>query len=472
MTRPAIRKDTLFGTDGIRGTPGVYPLSDGMIYKIGSGIASYISTRGGLKKGQPLKSHEKRLKVVIGKDTRLSGHKIEAMLADSIKERGIDVLLAGIITTPGLSFLTKNLKADMGIMISASHNKATDNGVKFFSSRGAKLSCEEEKQIEDIIFDSLMHDTSKDSQVSIGAIAKIRDAQAKYVKFLSSTLEGLDLNGVRIALDCAFGAASGFAKKLLKNLGANVYSINDKPQGDNINLGGAINPSFLKELVLKVKADIGIAVDGDGDRGILVDEKGQVLDGDFTMAIMAKHLLKKNRLPKNTIVTTVMSNFGLRAFLTEIGAKIHLTDVGDKYVLEALLKNNLNFGGEQSGHIIFLDYLFTPDGLLTALQVLKVMKDSGCILSELSKCISKFPQVLVNVRVKERKPFEEMPSVGEKLRHFNEQLNDEGRILLRYSGTESLARVMVEGRNKDEIQNIADSLANEIRQEIGQDEDK
>ncbi|MFH1458693.1 MAG: phosphoglucosamine mutase [Candidatus Omnitrophota bacterium] len=463
MAKTPISKDKLFGTDGIRGTPGVYPLTDGMLFKIGSGIGHYVSSISPTRR-------TKKLKVLIGKDTRLSGEQLESILADSLKEQGIDVSLVGIITTPGLSFLTADLKADVGIMISASHNKATDNGIKFFNAKGFKFSPEEENQIEDIIFNTLMRDVDKENLLGLGKITKTRNAQPKYVKFLASTLEGSDLSGLRIALDCAFGAACPFGKKLFQDLGAEVHSIHDTPHGHNINVGGAINPDFLKALVLKEKADIGIAVDGDGDRGILVDEKGNILDGDFTIAIMAKYLLEKNRLPKNTLVTTVMCNYGLRAFLQEIGAEIHLTDVGDKHVLEALLKNNLNLGGEQSGHIIFLDYLSTPDGLLTALQVLKVMKDTDCSLSELSKCITKYPQILVNIKVKEKVPFEKMPSVTKKLQQGNEQLKDKGRILLRYSGTEDLARVMVEGKDKNAIHRIAHSIAREIRQEIGIDE--
>jgi len=463
MTNPTFKKDTLFGTDGIRGTPGVYPLSNGMIYKIGNGIARYITSNKYLP-------HNNKLKVVIGKDTRLSGHQLEKTIADAITEKGIDVSLVGIITTAGLSYLTKNLSADMGIMISASHNKATDNGIKFFNSKGHKLSSKEEDEIENIIFDSLMHDTHKNGRGNIGKTTQVKYAQTKYVEYLASTLENLDLKGISIALDCAFGAASPFAKKLFSKLGAKVYSINDTPQGDNINIGGAINPDFIKALVLKTNADIGIAVDGDGDRGILVDELGKVLDGDFTMAVMAKFLLGKNKLTKKTVVTTVMCNYGLKVFLEGIGAKIISTDVGDKFVLEALLKNNLNLGGEQSGHIIFLDYLSAPDGLLTALQVLKVMKESGSKLSVLCECITKFPQVLVNVKVKEKKPFEELPALNERLNHYSSKLGSQGRILLRYSGTEPLARVMVEGKDEDLIRDIANSLADHIKQAIGLEE--
>lgn len=459
MTELYLNREKLFGTDGIRGTPGVYPLTDGMIYKIGSGIARFLSSYK--------KESKNKRKAVIGKDTRLSGQRIQSILAEAINAQGIDVLQVGIIASPGLSFLTKHFDADMGIMISASHNKASDNGIKFFNSKGHKLSCQEEEKLEKIIFEGLTNQTAELRSKRKGKVRIVKDAQAKYVKFLTSTLEGLNLKGMRIAIDCACGAASLFAKKLFNRLGAKVYAINDKPQGDSINQGGALDPGSLKDLVLKSGAHIGIAVDGDGDRGILVDEKGEILDGDFIMAIIARYLIEKNKLAQNAIVTTVMSNYGLRTSIEESGGQAIITDVGDKYVLEALLKNNLNFGGEQSGHIIFLEYLPTPDGLLTGLQLLKLMQNKKFTLSELRKCMTKFPQVLVNVKVKEKKPFEEMSSLNEKLSSFTEQLKNEGRILLRYSGTEPLARVMVEGKNKELIEEIANSLASEIRQEIG-----
>ncbi|MFH1414213.1 MAG: phosphoglucosamine mutase [Candidatus Omnitrophota bacterium] len=475
MKKSQIQKEKLFGTDGIRGTPGVYPLTDEMIIKIGNGIARFI-TKGLSPQGIGKKVSPRGLpagqagtvpRIVIGKDTRLSGQQIEGLLADAIKKWGIDVLTVGIITTPGLSFLTRDLKADMGMMISASHNKAADNGIKFFNSKGHKLSIKEEARLEDIIFDSLTHKAKKYPQRKKGNIQIIKDAQLRYTKFLACSLKGMSLKGVRIALDCAFGAASPFARRLFEDLGAEVFCINDRPDGESINIGGAIDPTFLKSLVKRTKSDIGIAVDGDGDRGIIINEKAEVLDGDYTLAIIAKYLLKKNKLPKNTIVATVMSNYGLKIAIEKSGGKIITADVGDKFVLESLLKNKLNFGGEQSGHIIFLDYLSTPDGLLTALQILKVMQETKSTLSQLAQCITKFPQILLNVAVKEKMPFEEIPLLNEKVRRFNAQLKDQGRILLRYSGTERLARVMVEGRNKKQIEEIANSLAGQIRQEIG-----
>ncbi len=462
MSKEIITKERLFGTDGIRGTPGTYPLTDEMIKKIGLGIAAFILDRRSSKKtARPSPA------VVIGKDTRLSGSHIEKTITDAIRSCGVNVLCAGIITTPGLSFLTGTCKADIGIMISASHNKATDNGIKFFNSFGHKFSTQEESVLEEFIFNSLTHDAGPINTRRHGTIKIIKNAQSRYVSFLVSTMQGLDLKGMRIALDCAWGAAAPFAKKVFTRLGAKVCAIHDKPSGHTINEGGAIAPDLLRKLTVDKKCDIGVAVDGDGDRGILVDEKGHALDGDHTMAIIAKYLLNKKNLHQNTIVATVMSNVGLKICIEENGGKMIITDVGDKHVLEALLKNKLALGGEQSGHIIFLDYLSTPDGLLTALQILKVMKDCSAKLSGLAQCMTKYPQILVNVKVKERKPFESMKLVSQHLKTCSERLKNNGRILLRYSGTELLARVMVEGKDKNVISEIADSLAARIKEEIG-----
>jgi phosphoglucosamine mutase len=461
----------LFGTDGIRGTPGTYPLTDEMLSKIGKATALTIRIAHDTIHHTPYVRGN--IKIAIGKDTRLSGKTIEKNLADNIRNCGADVSLLGTITTPGLSYLTKTIGADAGIMISASHNKATDNGIKFFDHQGYKFSVQQEEQIEEIIFNNSPTSHSQpNAPYSIpkkGRIYKIKNAQDKYSRFLLSTVKGLKLKGAKVALDCAWGAASPFAKKIFTQLGAKVTSIHDKPSGHNINIGGALNPELLKKLVLKTKSDIGIAVDGDGDRGILVDEKGRILDGDCIIAIMARHLTKNNRLRQNTVVGTVMSNYGLKVSLEEIGVKLLTSNVGDKFVLESLLAHNLNLGGEQSGHIIFLDYLPTPDGLLTALQLLQVMQETKKTLSELAGCMCKFPQILVNVKIKEKRPFKEIPLIEERLRQFNAQLNGQGRILLRYSGTEPLARVMVEGRDHAVVTNIADSLAEEIRQVIGID---
>lgn len=456
------KREHLFGTDGIRGTPGIYPLSDGMIFKIGRSVSKFLYYKR--------KDDRKQLRVVIGKDTRLTGERIETLLTNAFTSYGIDVLLAGTISTAGLAFLVEDLTADMGIMISASHNKPTDNGIKFFNAGGYKLLKEDEEWIEDIIFTTLINTPNGISVKRKGRSVSVKNSQQRYIKFLLSTVKGLSLSGIKVAVDCAWGATCGFARTVFEKLGAEVVSINDTPSGENINEGGAVDPELLRSVVRESGASLGIALDGDGDRGIIVDEKGNVLDGDYILGIVARHMLRHKKLPQNTIVTTVMSNLGLKMSLQEVDGKIIYTKVGDKYVLEALIKHGLNIGGEQSGHIIFLDYLPTPDGLLNALQILKVMGQGQKTLSELASCITKFPQILVNIPVKEKVPFETLPQVAERLDYFNSLLQDEGRILLRYSGTELLARVMVEGKNKELIEDIAQIIAGEIRKTIGTEE--
>ncbi|MFC1752999.1 phosphoglucosamine mutase [Thermoproteota archaeon] len=453
--------ERLFGTDGIRGTPGVYPLTDGMIFKIGCSISKVIQYK---------QQKKENLRVIIGKDTRLSGGRIESLLCDAVVGYGIDVVLVGIMTTPGLSFLVRDLDADMGIMISASHNKASDNGIKFFNAKGHKLLQQEERWIEKIIFEELIHTNGVTNGFKLdqkGRVSTLEDASSRYISFLTNVVQGLDLKGMRIAIDCAWGATSLFARELFEKLGARVFSIHDLPQGENINQGGTMDPCILREVVLQDSANIGIAFDGDGDRGIVIDEKGNILDGDYILAIIARYLLEQNKLAHNSIVATVMSNYGLKVSIEEKGGKIITTKVGDKHVLEALINNDLTIGGEQSGHIVFLDYLPTPDGMLTALMMLKVVREKQVPLSELASCMQKFPQTLINVKVREKKPFEEIPSVKERLKKFESQLKDDIRILLRYSGTEPLARIMVEGKDKKVIEDIARSIADRVREEIG-----
>jgi len=454
-------RDRLFGTDGIRGTPGVYPLTDGMVFKIGSGAARLLHYKN--------RDQHRLPKVVIGKDTRSSGNRIETVLADAFTSRGVDVLLAGIISTAGTSFLVNKLNADMGIMISASHNEPADNGIKFFNPQGYKLSLEEEETIEDIIFRSLINVANGSMVKRKGEVQSVKDAQSRYVEFLISTAGDSDLRGFRLALDCACGSGSVFAKELFRQLGAEVHAINDDPRGEMINVCGSMNPSLLQKVVLQKNADIGIALDGDGDRAILIDEQGNVLDGDYILAIVARHLISKGSLPQNTIVTTVMSNLGLRLSLEEAGGRLISARIGDKYVLDGLIKHGLNIGGEQSGRIIFLDYLPASSGLLTALQVLKVMKETGSRLSELSTCMKKVPQVLVNVKVKEKPPFSSISRLDETVSSCESKLGDDGRVLVRYSGTEPFARIMVEGEVLEEIKGMANLIAGVIREAIGKE---
>ncbi|MBD3245500.1 MAG: phosphoglucosamine mutase [Candidatus Omnitrophica bacterium] len=452
------KKDKLFGTDGIRGTPGVYPLSDGMIFKIGTGVAKLVAYQ---------RKNGHKPKVIIGRDTRTTGERMEGILANAITYQNIDVLSAGIITTPGLSYLVRKLGADMGIVISASHNRPKDNGIKFFNRKGHKLSTEEEEWIEDIIYNNLLQGPQGNVVPNQGKMIQLDQVFVEYIHFLLSTAEGYDLAGYKAVVDCAWGAACPFAHKLFDDLGVEADTIHDEPNGEHINTGGSLNPEILQQRVKEQRADIGIAFDGDGDRAVFVDETGELLQGDDILAILALWMVKKGKLAGNAVAVSCMTNLGVTQLLEKKGAQVITTPVGDKYVLAEMLKRKLNLGGEPSGHILFLDYLPTSDGMLTALQVLKVMSETGAKLSQLKKCFIRVPQVLVNVEVRERKPFTEMEVLQEKIAYFERQLEGEGRIFLRYSGTEKVARVMVEGNDKVITAAIAESLANEIKKEVG-----
>ncbi len=447
-----------FGTDGIRGIPGEYPLTDGMIFKIGISIAKFVLYKG---------ENKEYPKVIIGRDSRLKGKRIETILSDAITFYGIDVLLADIITTPGVSYLVKDSAADMGIMISSSHSKSYENGIKLFNAKGFKLLRSEEEWLEHIIFNSIINFPNGSRIKNKGKVDVLLGGQSKYKNFLMSTVRGLNLKNIEIGLDCGWGAASEIAAKIFEELGAKVTVMNNRALGGNANPGGGVNTSYLQKLTIKPKIDIGIALDGDADRVLLVDEKNNVLDGDTILAILANHLIFKHKLPKNTIVSTIMSNNGLKNSLKKHKGHVISTRVGDKYILDKLINEGLVLGGEQSGKLIFLDYLPTSDGLITSLQILKILVESELTLSGLAKCIDKIPQVTIDVPVREKKPFTSIPQVAESLDSFHSQLNKKGRIVLRYSGTESLARIMVEGKEQSMIENIANSLASQIKKEIG-----
>ena len=455
------RKDLIngfFGTDGIRGTPGEYPLTDGMIFKIGISIAKFVHYKGENKEAP---------KVIIGRDCRLKGKRIESILTDAITFYGIDVLLADIITTPGVSYLVIDGDADMGIMISSSHSNSHENGIKLFNAKGFKLLRSEEEWIEHIIFNSIINFPNGTQIKDKGKVNVLRGAKSKYSNFLMSTVRGLNLKNITIGLDCGWGAASQIAPKVLEDLGAKVTVMNDRSLGGNATPGGGVNTSYLQKLTIKPKINMGIALDGDADRVLLVDEKNNILDGDTILAIIANYLITKDKLPKNTIVSTIMSNNGLKKSLKKHSGHVISTKVGDKYILDKLIKEGLILGGEQSGKLIFLDYLPTSDGLITALQILKILIESELTLSELAKCIEKTPQVTIDVPVREKKSFSSIPKVAESLDMFKSQLRDKGRIVLRYSGTKLLVRVMVEGKEQIMIENIANSLAAQIKKEIG-----
>ncbi len=446
----------LFGTDGIRGVANIEPMTGEMAMKLGRAAAYIFKNKTG------------RHRIVIGKDTRLSGYMLESALTSGICSMGVDVLLIGPLPTPGIAFITRALRADAGVVISASHNPYEDNGIKFFSEDGFKLPDELELEIEKLIFSGKI-DSIRPTAKDMGKAYRINDAEGRYIEFAKNSIpKGMDFEGMKIVLDCANGAAYKVAPMMLRELGAEVISIGVEPSGMNINDGcGSLYPKRLQELVLEKKADIGIAYDGDADRAIFSDELGREVNGDQIMAMCAIELKKQGRLKNNTLITTVMSNMGLDIAMKASGIDVVKTKVGDRYVLEEMVKKDCNFGGEQSGHIIHLDYNTTGDGVITTLQILALMNNTKRRLSELASCMTIFPQVLLNVKVKERKEFSSIPKIAKAIKDCEEQLKDRGRILVRYSGTEPLARVMIEGENENKIKIMAEEIAGTIKEAIG-----
>ncbi|MFZ3064053.1 MAG: phosphoglucosamine mutase [Nitrospirota bacterium] len=446
----------LFGTDGIRGVANIEPMTGEMAMKLGRAAAYIFKNKTG------------RHRIVIGKDTRLSGYMLESALTSGICSMGVDVLLIGPLPTPGIAFITRALRADAGVVISASHNPYEDNGIKFFSEDGFKLPDDLELEIEKLIFSGKI-DSIRPTAKDMGKAYRINDAEGRYIEFAKNSIpKGMDFEGVKIVLDCANGAAYKVAPMMLRELGAEVAAIGVEPSGMNINDGcGSLYPKKLQELVLEKKADIGVAYDGDADRAIFSDELGREVNGDQIMAMCAIEMKKQGRLKNNILVTTVMSNMGLDIAMKEAGINVIKTKVGDRYVLEEMVKKDCNLGGEQSGHIIHLDYNTTGDGVITTLQILALMNNTKKRLSELSSCMTIFPQVLLNVRVKEKKEFSLIPEVSKAIEDCEKKLKDRGRILVRYSGTEPLARVMIEGENEGKIKTMAEEIAGTIKEAIG-----
>lgn len=446
----------LFGTDGVRGVANVYPMTSEMAMQIGR-AAAYIFKNG-----------HKRHRIVIGKDTRLSGYMLENALVAGICSMGVDVLLVGPLPTPGIANITSSMRADAGVVISASHNPFQDNGIKFFSKDGYKLPDEMELKIEELIFSKKI-DTLRPVATDVGKAFRIDDAAGRYVVFLKSTFpKDLDLAGMRIVLDCANGAAYKVAPAVLEELGAEVVALGVKPNGTNINAGcGSLHLDVISEAVKEHRADLGIALDGDADRVIFVDEFGAEVDGDQIMAICATDMLQQKKLRKNTLVATVMSNMGLDIAVRKAGGKVVKTAVGDRYVVEEMRSKGYNLGGEQSGHMIFLDHNTTGDGVLSALQVLAIMRRHNKTLSELAEVMIPLPQVLVNVRVVKKTDIMTIPEVAALIRNIEQTLQDSGRILIRYSGTEPLLRIMLEGQDKIQITGWAKEIADLVELKIG-----
>ncbi len=438
----------LFGTDGIRGVANVHPMTTEIAMQLGRAVAHIF------------KDKDRRHRILIGKDTRVSGYMLETALASGICSMGVDVLLVGPIPTPGIAFLTTDMRADAGIVISASHNPFQDNGMKIFCRNGLKLPDEKELEIEELM-SSKKIDSLRPTANEVGKAFRIDDAAGRYIVFLKNTFHSdFTLDGFKIALDCAHGAAYKIAPHVFEELGAKVYTLGIEPDGVNINQNcGALHPEVISQAVKEKGADIGIALDGDADRVIFVDENGAEVDGDHIMAICAVDMHRENRLKKNTVVATVMSNIGLAIALKKEGIKMIRAAVGDRYILEEMLQHGYNFGGEQSGHILFFDLNTTGDGILSALQILAAMKKSNKKLSELSTIMQRFPQVIENVEVKDKKDLDSVPEIKKAIADAEKTLSDKGRVLVRYSGTQPLCRVMVEGQDEKEIKGIAQNLA-------------
>ena len=446
----------LFGTDGVRGVANQDPMTSEMALRIGRAAAHVF------------RDSSRRHRIVIGKDTRLSGYMIESALTSGICSMGVDVLLVGPVPTPGIAFLTRSLRADAGVVISASHNSYEDNGIKFFGRDGFKLPDETEKKIEELIFSGAV-DAVRPTASEIGKAFRIDDATGRYNEFVKSSIpRGMDLAGLRVVLDSANGAAYKIGPRILTELGADVISLYDQPNGVNINQGcGSLHPEVICRSVVANEARIGIAFDGDADRVILCDERGLVVDGDAVMAVCALQMMKEGRLKQNTLVATVMSNLGLELAMQKAGGKLVRASVGDRYVMEKMIEGGCNLGGEQSGHIIFLDNNTTGDGLISALQILAVMKQTGKPLSDLAACMKSYPQTLVNVKVKDRQELSTIPEIAKGMAEIEKKLEGTGRLLVRYSGTEPKVRVMIEGENEQEINELAQGLAGIIREKLG-----
>lgn len=447
----------LFGTDGVRGVANIN-LTPMLAYKLGLAGASVLSKS---VKG-PVKPT-----IVIGKDTRISGDMLEAALIAGICSVGVDVLRVGVMPTPAIAYITRKLNATAGVVISASHNPYEDNGIKFFASTGYKLPDEVEMEIERMITREGMSELPCPTGCEVGSVKDVKDAADMYVKFAKETVS-TRLDGLKIVIDCANGAASYISPRIFSELGAEVIPMYSQPNGININKGcGSTHPEEVARKVVEVGADIGIAHDGDADRVIAVDEEGNIIDGDHIMVICSTHLKNKGKLPNDTVVVTVMSNLGLRLGLQKANINVLETQVGDRYVLEELLKTGATFGGEQSGHIIFLEHNTTGDGIVTGLQLAAVVKESGKTLSELAAQMERLPQVLVNVRVADKKAAMEHEEVKQAVARGEKLLGDKGRILVRPSGTEPKVRVMAEGPDEKQLQEIVDEIASIISRVAG-----
>jgi phosphoglucosamine mutase len=452
----------LFGTDGVRGVANVHPMTAEMALQLGRALAFVV------------RNGPHRHRIVIGKDTRLSGYMLEQAIASGICSMGVDVMLSGPLPTPAIAFITQSMRADAGVVISASHNPYQDNGIKFFSRDGFKLPDDVELQIERLVLadggnGNADFQALRPTATRIGKAKRIDDAKGRYAQFLKGLFpKELTLEGLTVVVDCAHGAAYQVAPGVFEELGAKVIPLSVEPDGTNINDGcGAVHPAKMARAIVGSGAQLGLALDGDADRVILADETGRVVDGDAIMAILGRDLLARKALAKKTVVATVMSNLGLEQALAGAGGRVVRTGVGDRYVVEEMRRHGYNFGGEQSGHLIFLDHVTTGDGVAAALNVLAVMKREGRSLSDLARCFVSYPQALVNVVVKEKRPLAELPAVGRAIAAAEKALGAKGRVLVRFSGTENKARVLVEGPDAARIRAMAEAIAGSLRDALG-----
>ena len=447
----------LFGTDGIRGVANKYPITADMALNLGKAVA-YV-----FKKESPY------TRIIVGRDTRISGHLLEHAIISGICSMGVDAIMVGVMTTPGIAYLSWSVRADAGIVISASHNPFEDNGIKIIGGDGYKLSDEKEEQIEELILNPEKLKESYPEPQNLGKASLLEDAKGLYIGFLKSTFpKHITLEGMKIALDCANGAAYRIAPQLFYELEAMVKPLFANPDGININKEcGSQHVEALQDTVVNDGFDIGLAFDGDADRLISVDEKGNIITGDQVIAICANYLKEKGKLKNNTVVTTKMSNYGFRIAMKELGINNIITNVGDRYVLEEMIKSGAIIGGEDSGHIIFLDHHTTGDGILTALQLLNIIKETEKPLSELARIMKVYPQKLVNVTISDKPDLDSIPEIKSVIDEVESELSERGRVLVRYSGTQPLCRVMVEASSENETEKYCKKIADVIEEKIG-----
>ncbi|MGP8021807.1 MAG: phosphoglucosamine mutase [Limisphaerales bacterium] len=455
----------IFGTDGVRGTANVEPVTAETALKLGRAAAHVFKNL----ERQPRQGNRGKHKIVIGKDTRLSGYLLENAISSGILSMGVDVLFIGPLPTPGVAYITRSLRADAGIVITASHNPYADNGIKFFRADGYKLDEKIEDEIEHLVFSGEI-ESIRPTADEIGKAVRIDDALGRYIEFAKASFpRGMTLEGIRVVVDCAHGAAYKSTPCVLRELGAEAIVYGNQPDGMNINRDcGSMHPENLCRKVVEHQAHLGIAHDGDADRVLLCDEAGKLIDGDDVMAIAALDMLAQKTLAEKTLVTTVMSNAGLEAAVKSAGGKVVRTAVGDKNVIDEMLHHGFNFGGEQSGHLIFRDFSTTGDGLVAALQVLLTMRAKKTPLSKLAKCWTRFPQLITNIRVREKKPFEQLDGVMKLVGEAEAELKGQGgRVFLRYSGTEPKARLLLEGRDAKVLEKWSQKICSVIRKQIG-----